>query len=96
MCILIVQEFSDIPEPNVMRITILVMVQLTKCLKVEFDSRFIQSCKRLKTFKNQHGCCCWLDSSHDNSTRQDAVTRLIFWLTPLDAVNEENGNKTLV
>lgn len=24
----------------------------------------------------------WLDSSHDNSTRKDAVMRLILWLTP--------------
>ena len=31
----------------------------------------------------------WLDSSHENSIRQDVVRRLILWHNPLEAANEE-------
>lgn len=35
----------------------------------------------------KHWLYCWLDRSHDSSARQDAVTILILWLTPLESVN---------
>ena len=37
---------------------------------------------------------CWFDSSHDNNTRQAAVTRLNLLLTPPETVR--TGNKTRV
>lgn len=34
---------------------------------------------------------CWFDRNHDNNIRKNAVMRLMFWLTPLEAENKKRS-----